>query len=222
MKAISIRQPYANWIAEGKKTIETRTWSTKHRGPLLIVSSLNPNIPPAGCALAIVRLVHCRPMVKEDEEAACCDLYSRAWAWELENIRPIKPFHVKGQLGLYEVILPINLNKIRRRPLMAQNYISHGEVITLTAKLTHVSGKPCRVSGFNGVSLVSVEPDGQLSLQLEGIFEFPLSGVKVGDPIYIDGPGNLTLSPTLNVLFGRAVSTSDAKGKFYCRLLQSA
>ena len=110
MKAISLKQPYANWIAEGKKTIETRTWSTKYRGPLLIVSSLKPNIPPVGCALALVSLINCRPMTVEDEEAACCKIYPRAWAWILDNIIPIKPYHVKGQLGLYEVSLPFNIH----------------------------------------------------------------------------------------------------------------
>jgi len=36
MKAISIKQPFAGLIATGQKTLETRTWSTDYRGPLLI------------------------------------------------------------------------------------------------------------------------------------------------------------------------------------------
>lgn len=36
MKAITIRQPWASLIAAGVKTIETRSWSTKYRGPLAI------------------------------------------------------------------------------------------------------------------------------------------------------------------------------------------
>jgi len=43
MKAISIKQPWAQLIATGQKTIELRSWQTKHRGPLLIVSSLAPD-----------------------------------------------------------------------------------------------------------------------------------------------------------------------------------
>lgn len=42
MKAISIKQPWAKLIAHGKKTIEVRSWPTHHRGPLLIVSSAQP------------------------------------------------------------------------------------------------------------------------------------------------------------------------------------
>ena len=106
MKAISLKQPYANWVASGKKTIETRTWPTKYRGPLLIVSSKSPKIEPAGYALAIVEVVDCRPMTNADTEAACIKPYPRAHAWVLKNIRPIKPFPVKGTLGIYDVDVP--------------------------------------------------------------------------------------------------------------------
>jgi len=102
MKALSVKQPWANLIASGLKTIETRTWKTKYRGDLLIVSSKSPKIEPAGYALAIVELVDCRPMIKADEKVACCELYP-AYAWVLKNIRPIEPFPVKGQLNLFDV-----------------------------------------------------------------------------------------------------------------------
>jgi hypothetical protein len=36
MKALTVRQPYAQLIALGVKTIETRSWATNYRGPLLI------------------------------------------------------------------------------------------------------------------------------------------------------------------------------------------
>lgn len=39
MKAISLWQPWASAIAIGAKIIETRSWSTKHRGALLIHAS---------------------------------------------------------------------------------------------------------------------------------------------------------------------------------------
>lgn len=106
MKALSIKQPWANMIASGEKTIETRTWSTDYRGPLLIVSSKTPRIEPAGYALAVAKLIDCRPMTKDDEDEACCEIYAKAHAWVLTNVRRIKPFAVKGQLGLYEVEFP--------------------------------------------------------------------------------------------------------------------
>ena len=103
MKAISIKQPWANLIASGQKTIETREWSTPYRGQILLVSSKIPKIEPAGCAVAVADLVDCRVMTKADEDAAKCSIYPNAFAWVLQNVRAIEPFHVKGQLGLYEV-----------------------------------------------------------------------------------------------------------------------
>ena len=120
MKAISIRQPWASWIARGEyvsgvfrqKTIETRSWTTKHRGDLLIVSTKKPEWPhyPLGKALCIVSLVDCREMKASDEWDAMCSNTAHwpmpRYAWILENIRPIKPFPVKGQQRLYEVEIP--------------------------------------------------------------------------------------------------------------------
>ena len=103
MKAISLKQPWANYIASGQKTIETRKWATKYRGKILIVSSKTPNIPPAGYAVAVAEIVDCRPMVKADEKAAMCEVYPRAHSWFLKNIQRIEPFPVKGRLNIYEV-----------------------------------------------------------------------------------------------------------------------
>ena len=104
MKAISLKQPWANLVASGRKTIETRTWSTKYRGKILIVSPKSPaNLGPTGMALAIAEIVDCRPMTEVDEDAACCKIYPKAQAWVLRNVRRIEPFAVNGQLGIYEV-----------------------------------------------------------------------------------------------------------------------
>lgn len=103
MKAISIKQPWANMIASGKKTIEVRTWSTSYRGPILLVSSKRPAIEPAGCAVAVAELVDCRVMTNADEPQARCACYPGNIAWVLDKVRPIPPFPVQGQLGLYEV-----------------------------------------------------------------------------------------------------------------------
>lgn len=103
MKALSVKQPWANLIAAGAKTIETRTWATNYRGELLIVSSRKPPIEPAGCAVAIANLVDSRPMTRADEDAACCKFYTNAIAWVLNDVCPVEPFSVRGQLGIYDV-----------------------------------------------------------------------------------------------------------------------
>jgi hypothetical protein len=119
MKALSIKQPWAGMIACGIKTIETRTRRTNHRGPLLICASLGADkamldwikkvrkdcgpMDIRGQAICIVDVVDCRPMTKDDEEAAGCSVYPKAFAWVLANVRNIEPVPIKGQLGIYEV-----------------------------------------------------------------------------------------------------------------------
>ena len=114
MKALSIKQPWANLLASGEKTIETRLWPTAYRGPLLIVSSKTPKIHPAGCALAIAELVDCRLMTKSDEAAACCACYPGAFSWVMRDIRKIAVFPVRGKLGLYDVSMPSRIDNPNR------------------------------------------------------------------------------------------------------------
>ena len=107
-KALSLKQPWANMICSGEKTIETRTWNTHYRGDLVICSSQSPKVEPYGCALCIVELYGTEPMTKAHEKGACCDVYDRAWAWHLRSIRPLKkPVPVKGKLGIFDLELEI-------------------------------------------------------------------------------------------------------------------
>lgn len=85
MKAISLWQPWATLVAIGAKRIETRSWSTKHRGPIAIHASagaqgrLSFDAPdfrdalndagyetfptlPFGSVVAVANLVDVRPM----------------------------------------------------------------------------------------------------------------------------------------------------------------
>ena len=92
MKAISIHPEPVMEILSGKKTEEYRSWSTHHRGPLLICSTA---IKTPGCisghAVCIVDLVDVK---KLDEES---------YAWIFSEVRCIKPFPIKGQRRLYHV-----------------------------------------------------------------------------------------------------------------------
>jgi hypothetical protein len=105
-KAISLKQPWANLVASGKKTIETRKWTTSYRGELVICSSRKPQITPAGYALCTAELYHITPMKKDHEKKACIKLYRGAFSWFLRNIHPIKPLiAVKGKLGVFDLSL---------------------------------------------------------------------------------------------------------------------
>ena len=111
-KAISLKQPWANLVASGKKTIETRKWSTNYRGDLVICSSQNPKIEPYGKALCIVELYDVKPIEKKNEKKAFIKLYPKAHAWFLRNLRPINPpVPIKGSLGIFNLELPVRLAK---------------------------------------------------------------------------------------------------------------
>ena len=102
MKALSLRQPWASLIADGRKTIETRTWRTHYRGPLAIHASARPYADlPTGGIIAVAWLYDCRPMEAADEDAACIALYDGAYAWLLSDVQPIGLIPCKGMLGLW-------------------------------------------------------------------------------------------------------------------------
>jgi hypothetical protein len=138
MKALCLKQPYATWVAEEGKTIETRSWQTHYRGRFLVVASrsqdlltdfdvegisllfrgasgalyVEPSDYPRGVALAIANLVNCRPMTKADEEQTMCGLYQSAWAWLLNDVKRIEPFPVKGQLSFFEVLYQLGQRRL--------------------------------------------------------------------------------------------------------------
>ncbi len=99
MRALSIWQPWATLIAHGLKRIETRSWETRYRGPLLIhaarkwtreLKSLchrepfrtaltaigydSPDLMPFGAIVAVAELVDCRPTSKPPRAGVPCDL----------------------------------------------------------------------------------------------------------------------------------------------------
>jgi hypothetical protein len=113
MKTLSVKQPWTSLIADGEKTIEVRTWSTRHRGPLLIAASASPadlictidgedHPLPAGRMICTVELLDCRPMTPQDAKAAYCKYWPGAVAWLLGNARHVKPSPIKGRLNLFE------------------------------------------------------------------------------------------------------------------------
>ena len=103
MKAISLKEPWASLMLEGKKTMETRVWKTNYRGKLLLCASKNQKSAISGRAFATANLVDIRLMAKADEKDACCKVYDGVYAWILSDITAIKPFEVNGSLGLFNI-----------------------------------------------------------------------------------------------------------------------
>ena len=124
MKAITLTQPWASAIALGWKRIETRSWYTSYRGPLLIHAAKTfppaarkfaeeeramgrcPDELPLGALIARARLVKVVPtteVVPSDLERRLGDFWPRRWAWLLEDVEPLpEPIPCKGALGLWE------------------------------------------------------------------------------------------------------------------------
>lgn len=110
MKGLSVKEPFATWIAEGQKWIETRSWGTDYRGPLLICASAKPrksfSLPycNAGHALCIVTLTDVRPMRRDDQRYAKCDYRPNLKAFVFANrYRLNRPLPAKGALYLWDV-----------------------------------------------------------------------------------------------------------------------
>jgi len=123
-RALSVRQPWANLIASGEKMIEVRSWSTMHRGDLVICSAVTvDDVPamihdlttdPCGVTICVVQLVDVRPLERSDVAAAMlpddADL-DGAYAWVLAQPRRLAPHPVKGALGLFgvpsDIVVPV-------------------------------------------------------------------------------------------------------------------
>lgn len=122
MKALTLIQPWASYIALGLKQHETRSWGTSYRGPIAIHAGKSTealtleNIHyPLGRILAVANLVdvrrteETRPLTAYDREFG--DWTPGRFAWRFENIRQLKePITAKGTLGLWtlpeEIVIP--------------------------------------------------------------------------------------------------------------------
>lgn len=131
MKAISLWEPWATLMALGLKHVETRSWSTNYRGPLLICAAKRkmdadgifvldrvheyhrtcriPEVnffPHYGQAVCIVDLTRCDEIVPFEPNALehfLGDYTPGRFAWTTDNLRKITPFAVRGSQGFFEV-----------------------------------------------------------------------------------------------------------------------
>lgn len=126
MKVISIREPFATLIANGTKTIETRSWKTNYRGELFIHASgkkLAKDILTNGYVLDLIKnldmsygniicrcnLVDCIYMDEEfleyikhnPTEYNVGEYKLGRYAWIIKDIEPIYPIFAKGQLSIW-------------------------------------------------------------------------------------------------------------------------
>lgn len=133
--ALAWKQPFAALMLYGKQ--ETRQWPTKHRGRVLICSSLKPypewevkamsgkcfpSIAEVlkeesardlfGYAIAIGVLTNCRPMMPEDEAACYVEFNPRLYVHEYADVKRIEPFRIKNGQGWRKITDQEVLSKI--------------------------------------------------------------------------------------------------------------
>lgn len=132
MKALSMLQPWATLVVTGLIRIETRSWPTRHRGPLLIHASLGTtgrqitehplikkyindfNDLAFGAIIGQVTVIDVLPAkdyAKSESgkrfltklEKMMGDYGADRWAWILRDAVPYQePIPAKGMLGLWD------------------------------------------------------------------------------------------------------------------------
>jgi hypothetical protein len=104
MKALTVKQPWAELIARGEKTIEYRTWSTRYRGPLLITSALK-NATTTKAIRALARVADCRPVGVTVCVVELVDVTHSAgsgtFEWLLARPRRVEAMPIKGSQSLW-------------------------------------------------------------------------------------------------------------------------
>ena len=126
-KALTVKQPYADLLTKpvyrddageyhAAKTIEVRTRTTSHRGDIMVCSSANPVLPgrDSGVTLGLVELYDVKPIAEftpDDWAATCIPVEERAkitkgFGWLMRNPRPVVEMPIKGQLGVYNLVVP--------------------------------------------------------------------------------------------------------------------
>ena len=123
LAALSIRQPWAELILQGRKTIEVRTWATQHRGELWLHAGAvrdgralrRFDLPAADLTVGAL-IGKCELYDCIEFSAATWDLWRTKhlndgshkkgqYAWLLRDPRRILPLPFKGRLGLMRIDL---------------------------------------------------------------------------------------------------------------------
>jgi hypothetical protein len=115
MKALTLIQPWATLIIDGRKKIETRSWSTKVRGPIAIHAGkkvdrvaaeefgYDPDKLPTGCVIGVAELTDCFQFTEQTPKDPYGDFTPGRYGFMLENPRGFQyPMDERGALGFWE------------------------------------------------------------------------------------------------------------------------
>ncbi len=117
MKALSLKQPWAELILQGKKKIELRKWNTNFRGEFLIHASKIPDKKgmkefgfdklPCGFIVGKAKLVDVKKYkdnkgLLRDKNLHLADSNWGSYGFILKNVKRTKPIPAKGKLNFWE------------------------------------------------------------------------------------------------------------------------
>ena len=123
MKCLSLKQPFAELLVTGKKTIELRKWRTKFRGEFLIHASrtvdesacrengFDPNSMTTGAVIGKAVLYDVKDykssggfLADKEKHLASKDYLDDRYGFLIKDaIKFEKPMPMKGQLNFFEV-----------------------------------------------------------------------------------------------------------------------
>ena len=123
MKALSLKQPWAELVVSGRKTIELRNWNTTFRGEFLVHASLSPNKDamkrlgfddlPLGCIVGKATLVDVKRYASKEEFAQDAEKHFATQGWYderakgfiLKDAQRLSLKKMKGQLNFFETTI---------------------------------------------------------------------------------------------------------------------
>ncbi|MQS17888.1 ASCH domain-containing protein [Streptomyces kaniharaensis] len=119
LPALTIRQPWLAAILAGDKTVENRSWPTRHRGPVVLHAARA--LARDGQADPLVRAVLARPgapalttgalvatanVTDCHRDTGCCRPWGLPglWHWQLDDVQALPdPIPATGRLGLWRL-----------------------------------------------------------------------------------------------------------------------
>lgn len=116
-RVLTVQQPWADWIVDGLKDVENRSWATNYRGRLWIhagktedkgawfwasaalgerraMELANAHHPILGAIIGHVDLVDC-------SHASRSVWWTGSWAWMLDRAKRTEPEYIRGRQGLW-------------------------------------------------------------------------------------------------------------------------
>jgi len=119
MKALSLKQPWADLVLSGRKIIELRKWNTNFRGEFYIHASRIPDKEamkkfgfkdlPCGFILGKANLMDVKiydnekEFLRDSDRHLASNMKFGKYGFIINNVKKIEPTEHKGKLGFFEI-----------------------------------------------------------------------------------------------------------------------